>query len=74
MDLNNDLTVDFRNIVRIVDAQPQLALKDTSANDECVIFFGALDAGQTGKKSAIRAYGLNSFSTSQFGFLQARQT
>jgi hypothetical protein len=74
MDLNNDLTVDCRNNVRIVDAQPQLALKGTSANDECMIFFGTPDTGQTGKKSAIRAYVLNSSGMSQLGFLQSTRT
>jgi len=49
-------------------------LNGTSANHEATIYSGTPDTGQTGQKSAIRAYGLNSSGRSQLGFLVSNST
>ena len=69
MDVNDNLTCDLRNDLRLFAASPEIWMAGTGPTDEPTIYFRTPVSGNTGMKSAIRAVGTNSSGRSQLCFL-----
>jgi hypothetical protein len=74
LDLNSDLTANFRGDISVSSTTPEFGLRGTSDSDTASLKFSTPGTGQTGYKSIIKALGKTDSGKSQLAFLISNST